>query len=310
MLQTKQPDYKILFESAPGLCLILLPDLTIVAVSNAYLDATMTKRNEIIGRGLFEVFPDNPDDAGADGVSNLSTSLNFVLKNKVANTMAVQKYDIRRPDGTFEERYWSPINKPVLDKESQVAYIIHKVEDVTEFILITKEQHKKDKLTEDLQKQLEKYEIEILKRTKEIQQLNVELEKSLAEKSMEATRYKETLIESFERITDAFVALDSNWCYTYMNKKAGEIFNCDPKAIVGKHIWTEFPEGIDQAFYKAYYRAMAEQQYIHVEEYYQPYDKWFENHIYPSPEGLSIFFRDITERKKLREIIFQMMGYK
>ena len=106
------------------------------------------------------------------------------------------------------------------------------------------------------------------------------------------------LTDIFERITDAFVALDTNWCYTYMNKKAGEIFQRNPVDIIGKHIWTEFPEGIDQSFYKAYYRAMAEQQYIHVEEYYPPYDKWFENHIYPSPYGLSILFRDITEQKR------------
>jgi PAS domain S-box-containing protein len=102
----------------------------------------------------------------------------------------------------------------------------------------------------------------------------------------------------FERITDAFVALDSNWCYIYMNKKAGEIFNRDPTTIIGKHIWTEFPEGIGQPFHLAYEKAMEEQQYVYLEEYYHPYDKWFENHIYPSPEGLSVFFRDITERKK------------
>ncbi len=101
-----------------------------------------------------------------------------------------------------------------------------------------------------------------------------------------------------ERITDAFVALDKNWCYTYMNKKAGEIFNRQPEQMIGKHIWTEFPEGIGQPFYKAYHKAMAEQQYIYLEEYYTPYDKWFENHIYPSPEGLSIYFRDITHTKK------------
>lgn len=102
----------------------------------------------------------------------------------------------------------------------------------------------------------------------------------------------------FERITDAFVVLDSNWCYAYMNKKAGEIFNRDPATIIGKHIWTEFPEGIGQPFHLAYEKAMEEQQYVYLEEYYHPYDKWFENHIYPSPEGLSVFFRDITDRKK------------
>jgi PAS domain S-box-containing protein len=105
----------------------------------------------------------------------------------------------------------------------------------------------------------------------------------------------------FDRISDAFVALDKNWCYTYMNKRAGEIFNRDPKKMIGKHIWTEFPEGIGQPFYKAYYKAMEEQKYIHLEEYYPPYDRWFENHIYPSSNGLSIFFSDITERKKAEE---------
>jgi len=101
-----------------------------------------------------------------------------------------------------------------------------------------------------------------------------------------------------ENISDAFVSLDSNWRYTYMNKKAGEIFNRNPKDMVGKHIWTEFPEGIDQPFYNNYYKAIKEQLFIQMEEYYPPYDKWFENRIYPSKEGLAIFFYDITERKK------------
>ncbi|MES2733716.1 MAG: PAS domain S-box protein [Bacteroidota bacterium] len=109
--------------------------------------------------------------------------------------------------------------------------------------------------------------------------------------------------EIFESITDAFVSLNDDWCYTYMNKKAGEIFNCDPEKIIGKHIWTEFPEGIDQPFYHAYHQAMEEKKYIYLTEYYPPYDRWFENHIYPSANGLSIFFRDITEQKKAEEEI-------
>ena len=100
-----------------------------------------------------------------------------------------------------------------------------------------------------------------------------------------------------ERITEAFVSLDTNWCYTFMNKKAGGIFNCDPDKMIGKHIWTEFPEGKNQPFHLAYEKAMATQQYIYLEEHYPPYDLWFENHIYPSSDGLSIFFRDISDRK-------------
>ena len=88
-----------------------------------------------------------------------------------------------------------------------------------------------------------------------------------------------TLGDILERISDAFVALDEKWCYTYVNKKAGELFNRDHKAMIGKHIWTEFPEGINQPFYKAYNEAMEKQQTVHIEEYFEPSDLWFENYI-------------------------------
>src|SRR6185295_6386554 len=113
---TQAPDFRLLFEGAPGLYLVLLPDLTIVAVSDAYLRATMTERAAILGRGLFDVFPDNPDDPGATGVRNLRASLDRVRQNRIPDAMAVQKYDIRRPEsegGGFEERFWSPVNSPV-----------------------------------------------------------------------------------------------------------------------------------------------------------------------------------------------------
>ena len=75
------PDYRALFESAPGLYLVLDPALIIVAASDAYLRATMTRRDAIIGRGIFEVFPDNPGDPTATGVRNLRASLERVLRN-------------------------------------------------------------------------------------------------------------------------------------------------------------------------------------------------------------------------------------
>lgn len=130
---TCSPDFRVL-EAAPGAYLVLDPNLTIVAVTNAYLAATMTVREKIMGRGLFEVFPDNPDDPAATGMRNLMTSLETVLATRAPHTMPVQKYDIRRPEsegGVFEERYWKPVNTPVLIDE-RVAFIIHAVEDVTD----------------------------------------------------------------------------------------------------------------------------------------------------------------------------------
>lgn len=131
------PDFKRLFEALPGFYLVLDPGLRIVAVSDAYARATMTQREAILGRGIFDVFPDNPDDPQADGVRNLHASLQRVLKGLVGDAMPVQQYDIRRPaeaGGGFEERYWKPYNSPVLDAQGRLSYIVHQVEDVTEFV--------------------------------------------------------------------------------------------------------------------------------------------------------------------------------
>jgi PAS domain S-box-containing protein len=135
-----QPDFRVLFEGAPALLLVMDPELRIVAVSDDYLEATMTRREEIIGRGIFEVFPDNPEDPHATGVSNLSASLDHVRRQREPDTMEIQKYDIRRPDedgGGFEERFWSPRNVPVLDDRGELAYIIHRVRDVTEYVRLS-----------------------------------------------------------------------------------------------------------------------------------------------------------------------------
>ncbi|CAA9344058.1 MAG: hypothetical protein AVDCRST_MAG56-8032 [uncultured Cytophagales bacterium] len=109
-----------------------------------------------------------------------------------------------------------------------------------------------------------------------------------------------------ESMADAFVALDGNWCYTYVNKKAAAIFNRTQEYLIGKHIWTEFPEGVGQPFYHAYYRAVAQRVDITLEEYYAPYDRWFENRIYPLADGLAIFFNDVTGRKKEQEALLAL----
>ena len=128
-----QPDFKKLFESSPGLYLVLLPDLHISAVTDAYLESTLTRREQIVGRYIFDVFPDNPDDPNADGVKNLRASLERVLKFRRPDAMPIQKYDVQDSSGKgFVEKYWSPLNSPVFDDNNDIAFIIHRVEDVTE----------------------------------------------------------------------------------------------------------------------------------------------------------------------------------
>jgi signal transduction histidine kinase/ActR/RegA family two-component response regulator len=157
-------NFQALFESAPGLYLVLDPAFRIVAVTDAYLDATMTTREDIVGRNIFDAFPDNPDDPEATGVANLRASLERVRDRRVPDTMAVQKYDIQRPDdegGGFEERHWSPRNSPVLDDYKRLKYIIHCVEDVTEFVR--------------LQERESEQEREIVRRSQELQRTNEKL---------------------------------------------------------------------------------------------------------------------------------------
>ncbi|MGE0453270.1 MAG: PAS domain S-box protein [Vicinamibacteria bacterium] len=121
-----------------------------------------------------------------------------------------------------------------------------------------------------------------------------------AEALAAADRQRATLLES---ISDAFVALDRGWRYTYVNRKAAELFGRRAEDLLGKHIWTEFPEGVGQKFYHAYQEAMSRGVVVEIEEYYPPWDRWYKNRIYPSEGGLSIYFTEITERKQAEALI-------
>ncbi|HEY0107299.1 MAG TPA: PAS domain-containing protein [Rhizomicrobium sp.] len=133
-------EYAAVFEKTPGPCMILDPSFTIVAANDAYCAATMTERDAILARHLFEVFPDNPHESSADAVENLRVSLLRVLKSRRPDRMRIQKYDIRRRgDGAYEERHWSAINVPVLGPDGYVRWIVHSVEDVTDLVRLRSE---------------------------------------------------------------------------------------------------------------------------------------------------------------------------
>lgn len=257
------PDFRVLFESAPGLYLVLTPDFRIAAVSDAYLRATMTKRDEILGRSIFEVFPDNPDDPTATGVRNLRESLNRVVQHRVPDAMAVQKYDVRRPDsvgGEFEERYWSPINSPVLGAANELIFIIHRVEDVTEFVGLKERETEHERLTETLRTRGGQMEAEILRRAQEIQEANrqlrdvqAELERRVEQRTAQLTetisqlRAESTARQeaeaSMQRLAalvasseDAIIGLDLDYAITDWNAGAQHLFGFSAEEIIGQNI--------------------------------------------------------------------------
>jgi PAS domain S-box-containing protein len=128
--------------------------------------------------------------------------------------------------------------------------------------------------------------------------MNLELRNKVQQKTAE-------LNDVFNKITDAVVILDKNWCYTYLNTKAELIVSKPHGYLIGKNIWAEFPESVGQPFHTLSIKAMETQQNQSIEVYYPPIDCWLENRIYPSPETVSFFIRDITKRKKAEVLMVE-----
>ena len=245
------PDFRALFESTPGLHLVLAPDLTIVAASEAYLRATFTKREEILGRGIFDVFPDNPDDPTAMGVANLRASLERVLRGGVPDAMAFQKYDIRRTEaegGGFEERYWSPINSPVIGVDGQVVYIIHRVEDVTEFVRLKQQGIEQLQFNEDLRTRSDQMEAEVYSRAQEVAEANRKLSATIGVLKAEVAereraqaalhREREFLAALLENMEDGIVACDAEGVLTLFNRATREFHGLPDEPLPAER-WAE-----------------------------------------------------------------------
>jgi PAS domain S-box-containing protein len=128
--------FRRLIEKMPGNFIVLKPhSYEIVAVSDDYAAATMIQREDVLGRSMFEIVPNNPEDEDTVSIQKLLDSFHRVETLHIEDIMAVQSYPVLRPDGTYEERYWTAINSPVPGEDGTVSYIIHRSEDVTALYL-------------------------------------------------------------------------------------------------------------------------------------------------------------------------------
>lgn len=127
-------DRQVLFSTAPAPMLVVdvdSPRFTIIDVNDAYLAATLQTRARLVGSGLFDAMPDNPADPMATGVTNLRASIERAIATKAPDRMPDQKYDVPLDSGGFEERWWEPVNAPVIGKEGEVVAVVHHVTDAT-----------------------------------------------------------------------------------------------------------------------------------------------------------------------------------
>ncbi|WP_426402939.1 PP2C family protein-serine/threonine phosphatase [Streptomyces sp. R-07] len=167
-------DYEAVFQALPGAVALLTPELVYADVNEAFLSMSGRTRDQVVGRYLFDVFPDNPDDPTATGMQNLRASLERVVATGERDSMALQRYDVESPDrpGHWQERYWSPVNAPVLALDGTVALLLHRVEEVTELIQARGASGGRDRA--------QVLESELYTRARELQEVNERLRRAHA----------------------------------------------------------------------------------------------------------------------------------
>lgn len=399
-----------ILESLPGLYLILEPDqFRITWVTDAWLDATMNQRDTLIGQSFFDVLPDTPGGSSED----LRQSLLKVKRTRQTDIMGIKNNPVLNPHtGQLEERHWSAVNSPVILPDDRLAYIIHRVEDVTGFLKTSSIELRNSEIGEG---ELKLIETDILLRSRELQRLNQKLyaseerwrgifntttmgiaftnlegrfisanrafcsiaglsEESLyqreiwhlihstfrrrlrqkfkclrsgeddnlvtetlllkypndtcwvhlnlslqydslatpiglivlaeditARKNAESSTRKlaDKLTATMENISDAVYLLDNDWNFSYLNSWAEHLMRKPRDQLLGRNILAEFPDIRNSTTHIEFQRAIEEQLPRRFEIYYEPFKTWFDLNVYPSSDGLAVYFRSNNERRNL-----------
>ncbi|MEU0072033.1 SpoIIE family protein phosphatase [Streptomyces sp. NPDC006332] len=135
-MRKPQIDYAAVFRALPGMVALLTPELVYADANDDFLRLARRTREQLLGRYIFDVFPENPNDPAAAGMQETQASMLRVVETGERDTMALIRYDIEDParPGYWREHYWSPVNAPVLGPDGKVALVVHRVEEVTELI--------------------------------------------------------------------------------------------------------------------------------------------------------------------------------
>ncbi|EDM38004.1 sensor histidine kinase with PAS signal sensor domains [Pedobacter sp. BAL39] len=174
-------------ESAPSMFLVLTPDLYILTASDLYLEATENTRELIVGRHIFDAFPNNPELPDADGVRNINASLQEVIRTKKKHVMKIQRYDV--PDlscpGKFIQRYWDPSHTPILDEDGDIQYIIQLATNVTDQVLTRRALDESRSAEREYKFEVNSLNLELDQVHHDLKELNISLENNVKIRTQE-----------------------------------------------------------------------------------------------------------------------------
>ncbi|MGW4101643.1 PP2C family protein-serine/threonine phosphatase [Streptomyces sp. NPDC004976] len=192
MVHPSKIDYEAVFQALPSAVALFTTDLVYAEVNEAFLRSMGRTREQVVGRHLWDAFPDNPRDPAVPGMRKLRDSLRWVAATGQRDAMTLHRYDVQLPDrpGAWEERYWSPVNVPVFGPDGQVAMLLHREEDITDLIRTRGGRPDGDEATA--------LEDELYIRARELQEINERLREAHARQREVALSLQEAMLPAPE----------------------------------------------------------------------------------------------------------------
>jgi PAS domain S-box-containing protein len=304
-------DFRTVFEALPGMFVVLDPTFRVLAVSNAYATATLTDRDTVIGRELFEVFPENTHLPDAGAIRQLRASLERVQRTGKADAMVLQRYDLPRPEsagGGFEERYWSWVASPLLAANGKLAQLILRVEDVTDYVLLTRQGSAHEQATDDLRWRAVQVEAELYARSREVAETTLQLKKA----NEELARLQG---DSRDRYRNLFNAIDEGFCTMEVlfdeNGSPCDYRFLEVNPAFSKHTGLLNAEGrrmrelepeIEEHWVRIYGEVALTGRPVRFIEFSVPMKRWFEVYAFrvgaPELRQVALLFSDVTESRR------------
>ena len=249
-----------IIRAAPHPIAVLTPSFKIVTVNTAYIEASNRAREQLVGRNILEILPTGPHDTLEDGQHRFRESLERVLGTGKADRMPIQRFDTRKD------------RQAEVSEERYWRAVNYPILD--EAARVVGIVHHVDDVTEL-----------VLPR-----RASVKTETELPDKQATAI---------LEIISDGFIAVDTDWRFTYVNQRAEFLLGREPGDLLGKVLWDEYPGLIGSEFERGYRKTAAERVSSSMSAYYPDHDRYYQVHSYPAARGISIYFRDVTAQMQV-----------